>query len=322
MKCKILMLVLFGVLLMQFPGCSEDSEKKSSVMTTVRVGYLPSLAASSMYVAIAEGYFEEEGLNVEIYEMYSGPEIINALQGKSIDVAFGIVPPLVLARARGLPIKSLVGATVDSVSIREHRIMLPMDSLINEPGDLKGKRIAVVAQGTSDYFGLLQYLQKHNLSETNVEIIKIPHPEMIFALASKSVDAACGIEPFITMGELSGHIRVFDYYYPDTPTEIGTYLVHEDLLEHNLDVANRFRRAILKANGYVRDEGKLRALLPTLEQHGIKFKISLEVAKTVRIMEFRDSLTASGVEEVMQQLISAEILRAPINVQQCIFMPE
>lgn len=319
---KFVVCMLFSALLVNAVGCSRGGDEKPPEKTKVRVGYLPSLAASSMYAAIANGYFVENGLDVEIQEVYSGPELINALQGKSVDVAFGIVPPLVLARARGLPVKSLVGATIDSKSVREHRIMLPVDSHIKQPEDLRGKRIAVVAEGTSDYFGLLQYLHKHGLSEADVEIIKTPHPDMIFALASRSVDAACGIEPFITMGKLSGKVRVFDYYYPDEPTEIGTFLVHEDLLAYRPEVAKRFRAAILKGNQYVRDQQKLRELLPQLERHGIKFKLSPEVARDVTIMEFRDTLTTAGVRKVMNELVSAGILKKPIDVQQCIYTPE
>jgi len=293
-------------------------EHPSSV-NTVRVGYLPSLAASPMYAAIANGYFEKEGLKVEIQEVYSGPELINTLQGKSVDVAFGIVPPLVLARAKGLPIKSLFGATIDSKDIREHRLMLPVGSPIKKGSDLKDKKIAVVARGTSDYFGLLQYLEKHGLKESDVEIVKMPHPEMIFAIASKSVAAACGIEPFITIGKLQGKIQVFDFYYPDTPTEIGTYLVHEDFLKHKPEIAKRFARALKKGNEFVRDKKRLRSLLPALAQHGIKFKLSEEAAQSVTIMEFRDSLTEEGVERIMKQLLGAGVLKQPINVKECIY---
>ena len=291
-------------------------------LTPISVGYLPSLAASPLYVAIAEGYFEQEGLDVRIQEVYSGPELINALQGKAVDVAFGIVPPLIMSRAKGLPIKSIVGATLDSADVKEHRLMLPLDSSIESGKQLKGKKIAVVAEGTSDYFGLLQYLEKHGLKAGDVEIIKTPHPEMIFGIASKSVDAACGIEPFITIGELRGKVKVFDFYYPDNPVEIGTYLAHEDFLSARPEVAQKFSRAIRKGNRFANDHARLRKLLPTLEEHGIKFKISEEAARAVTIMRFQDSLTEKGIRTIMQQLMDFGVLKNPIDVEACIYQSE
>ena len=280
----------------------EDPVTDDVVLTTVKVGYLPSLAASQMYIGIAKGYFEEEGLELEIQEILSGPEIISTLQSKSVDVAFGIVPSLVIARSNGASIKSIAGGTVDNGSVREHRLMLPIDSPIENGMDLKGKKIALVAEGTSDYFGLVQYLNKHGLTTDDVELIKTPHPNMIVAVASKSVDVAAGIEPFITLGEVEGKTKVFDYYYPDTPTEIGTYLSHEDYIAQNPQVVSAFSRAINKATVFIQNEDSLRAMLPVLEEYGIKFKISEEVANRVIIMKFQPSLTPRGVQNIIDQL--------------------
>lgn len=306
------LVVVAVVFTMRQPACQQEAD-------IVRVGYLPSLAASPMYAAIAQGYFKEENLEVKIQEVYSGPELINVLQGKAVDIAFAIVPPLVLARSKGLPIKSIVGATVDGAHVQEHRILLPPDSTITTGSDLKGKKIGVVAKGTSDYFGLLQYLEKHGLLESDVEIIKVPHPEMIFAVSSKAVDAGCGIEPFITLGKIQGKIKVFDFYYPDDPTEIGTYLAHENFINANSDVVARFARAIKKGNAYCNDHEKLRALLPNLEEYGVKFKLPPDAAGEVTVMQFKDSLTEAGVTKIMNQLLDHQVLEQPIDVTQCIY---
>jgi len=313
----ILILILF--VCFSFSFCTNKAPQE---LIALSVGYLPSLAASPLYSAIVKGYFKEEGLNVRIQEIYSGPELVNALQGKAIDIAFGIVPPLVLSRSRGIAIKSICGATIDGAHVREHRLMLPPDSEIKKGIDLKGKKIAVVAEGTSDYFGLLQYLDKNGLSIKDVEIIKTSHPDMIFAIASKSVDAACGIEPFITTGKLLGKIKVFDFYYPDEPTEIGTYLAHEDFLALQPKIAEKFIRAIKKGIQYAQNHEELRKLLPRLEEYGIKFKLTEKVAKEVTIMEFKDSLTEKGIESIMNQLIEFGHLKEPIDVSACIYNPE
>jgi ABC-type nitrate/sulfonate/bicarbonate transport system substrate-binding protein len=297
----------------------KEVEEKTEEITTIRVGYLPSLGASQLYVAIAKGYFKEENLKAEIREIYSGPEIVNTLQAKAVDFALGIVPPIILSRSKGLPIKSVCGATIDSIDIQEHRLILPVNSDIKAGKDLKGKKIAVVAEGTSDYFGLLQYLEKNGLDKSEVEIIKTPHPEMIFAVASKSVDAAASIEPFITIGNLDGKVKIFDFYYPDEPVEIGTYLAHEDFIKNNPEVTKRFINAIHKATDFLKDKKSHRELLPKLENYGIKFKVSKEVADALTIMEFRKSLSEEGIEKVMNQLLNAGFLSKPIDVKSCIY---
>ncbi len=294
-------------------------ENEKSIQNTVRVGYLPSLAASPLYAGIVNGYFKDENLDVKISEVYSGPELVNALQGKGIDIAFGIVPPLIMARSKGIKIQSIYGATVDGAHVKEHRILLHPDSKIQKGSDLKGKKIAVVAEGTSDYFGLVQYLNKYDLTIDDVDIIKTPHPEMIFAIASKSVDAACSIEPFISIGEIQKKVKVFDFYYPDNPTEIGTYLANESYINNNPEIIRNFSRALNKGIAFSNDHRKLRELLPNLEAHGIKFKLSPEVAEKVTIMEFRNSLSSDGIQDIMNQLINFGDLDSPIDAESCIY---
>jgi NitT/TauT family transport system substrate-binding protein len=296
-----------------FSGCKHDEQQ------VVKIAYLPSLAASQLYVGIAKGYFEEEGIKVEISEIYNGPDIIAAVQSKTVDIGFGITPPLILARSNGAKIKSIGGATFDGISVQEHRLMLPIDSEIKSPQDLKGKKIAVVAEGTSDYFGLIGYLEKNGIKKNEVEIISVPHPEMIFAISNKSVDAAAGIEPFITMGSVQGKTKTFDFYYPDQEMEVGTFIAHEDFISSNSDLVAKIIKVIEKSTIVINNEKEFRALLPTLETHGIKFKITKEVADKVQIMGFRDKLTTSGTGAVMDMLFDNHILKNKFDVQECIY---
>lgn len=321
-----LALIIFSVILIVYhfvyKPYSENDVSNGSEAVNVNVGYLPSLAASHLYVGIAKGYFEDEGLDVSISEIYSGPDIITALQSKSTDIAFGIVPPLIASRSKGLEILSIAGATVDGPKIKEHRLILPLNSTITKPEDLRGKKIAVVAEGTSDYFGLVGYLARHGIGINEVEVIPTPHPEMIVAVSSGRVDAAASIEPFITKAMLGGKAKVFDYYYPQNrETEIGTYLALNSYVEGNEETISKFVRAINKANDFISNEDSLRQLLPTLTEYGIKFKLSQEEASQVTIMEFRTSLSNKGVEDIMNEMLEFGSITVPIKPEDAILQP-
>ena len=312
---KRLCVCLLG-LAMCITGCKDSKQQ-----AVVKIAYLPTLAASQLYVGIVKNYFEAEGIKVEISEIYNGPDIVTAVRSKSIDVGFGIVPPLILARANGAKIRSIGGATFDGASIQEHRFMLPVDSKIQTAWDLKGKRIAVVAEGTSDYFGLIGYLEKHGIKKEDVEIISVPHPEMIFALTSKAVDAAACLEPFITMGAVEGKTRTFDYYYPDEEMAVGTFIAHEDFINANPELVAKIAKVIDKATAVINNESEFRKLLPTLNEHGVKFAMSKEVADSVRIMGFSSALSKQGLEAVMNMLYDNNVLKSKFDVEDCIYTP-
>jgi NitT/TauT family transport system substrate-binding protein len=311
---KKVFILIIGVLTL-LSSCQNKEQ-------TIKIGYLPILLSSQLYVGIVEGYFKEEGIKVEISEIYNGPDIVTAIRGKSIDIGVAITPPLILARANGVKIKSIGGATYDGEPVQEHRLMLPIDSKIQIAQDLKGKKIAVVAEGTSDYFSLLNYLKTNGIRKEEVEIISVPHPEMIFALTSKAVDAAAGVEPFITMGALEKKTRTFDFYYPLQILEVGTFLAHEDFINANPELVAKITRAIDKATTLIQNEKEFRQLLPTFEQHGIKFKVRKEVADSTRIMGFRNRLDPVSLEAVMDMLIDNNVLKERINIEECIYSPK
>jgi len=314
---KKICIIIIGVLVC-FLGCNKRDEQ------VVRIAYTPTLGPSQLYVGIAKGYFEEEGIKLEMSQFHGGaPDIVPAILGKSVDIGFPVVPSLIMARTNGVKIKSIGGCSFDSEHILEHRIMLPIDSEIKTAQDLRGKKIAVLAEGTSDYFSLLNYLKTNGIKKEDVEIVSVPFTEMIFALTSKSVDAAASTEPFITMGALEKKTKTFDYFYPIQDIEIVTAVAHEDFINDNPEIIAKFSRAIDRATNFINNEQEeFRKLLPTLGEYGIKFKISKEVADSFTILGYKSSITPAGVEAVMDMMIENNVLKTKIDAEDIIYSPK
>jgi len=307
-------IIIIVAVLICFTGCNKKDEQ------VVRIGYIPALTASQLYVGIAKGYFEEEGIKIELTEIPNGVDVVTAVRGKAVDIGFAIVAPLITSRINGAKIKSIGAATYDCKKIQSNRIILPIDSEIQSAQDLRGKRIAVVVLGATDHFSLLNYLKINGIKEEEVEIVGVPFPEMIFAITSKAVDAAASIEPFITTGVLENKVRAFEHYYSYPPIEVVTALAHEDFINENPELIAKVARIIDRATDFINnEEDEFRKLIPTLGEHGIKFRISKEVADSMIIMGFRNSLTPAGVDAVMDMLIENNALKTRVNFEDIIY---
>lgn len=76
-------LILFG--LTAFTGCTKTSDGR----TTVRLNEVAhSIFYAPMYVAMEEGYFEEEGLNVELTTGFGADKTMTALLSGEADIGF------------------------------------------------------------------------------------------------------------------------------------------------------------------------------------------------------------------------------------------
>ena len=60
-------------------GADPDADPDSGELTTVSVGVLPIVDVAPLHLAIEEGFFEEEGLDLELVTVAGGAEAVPAL---------------------------------------------------------------------------------------------------------------------------------------------------------------------------------------------------------------------------------------------------
>lgn len=321
-KQKIFVVLLI-FLACAMPSCQwfrrGPSETKQQI---VRVGYLRLLSGSPLYTAVREGYFKDEGLDVQLRVINSGPEGNEALAAGNLDVAFSILPSLIVANSRRVPadLVSIFGASVDGPEIKDHRIIVSKGSQLRRPEDLVGKKLAVVGWPgmTSDVLEMLDYLQRHNVDPKKVTLIGMAHGDMIANLESGVIDAAASAEPYVTLGALKGTTKTLEdgnegFYY-DRETEVTSYLARRGWVDGNRGVAEKFVRALERgrqksANG----QWLLTTGLPSFNRKGnppIDFvELTAEQSAQLHIMPIRPLPSEAGLRHVADQLFKAGTIK-------------
>ena len=108
--------VLAGTLALSLSACGSSSSADSSAAdgasdsgtTHLRLIYSPSLCAAPMYIAIENGYFEDEGLDVEQVTV-DAAHVSEAIGADQVDVGMGLIGKLLQPLENGLPIKFTTG---------------------------------------------------------------------------------------------------------------------------------------------------------------------------------------------------------------------
>ena len=233
-------------------GCNR--QPTSVPPAVIKVGHLRLLSASPLFLAVQENLFQQQGVATELRVIASGPEGNEALAAGNINIAFSILPSLLVANARAIPpdLVSIYGSSIDSPEINDHRILVAKDSKIKRFIDLRGKKIAVVGWPgmTSDVLELLDTLEQVGLTPKDLMLVGMPHGDMIAALEAKVVDAAASAEPFVGMGQEKGTVRVLDErggFYYNGQVEVTTYLARRSWVDANLDATRGFVRSLEQA---------------------------------------------------------------------------
>jgi ABC-type nitrate/sulfonate/bicarbonate transport system substrate-binding protein len=175
-----------GALILAAPRRSGGQAKlqKMSLFTgTVHFG--------NVIVAQEKGFFEREGLPIEITSFSTGTAAAEAFQaGRGNTIASGDQPALRLW-VRG------AGVGICPVASYGHVSVVVARKGISAPSGLRGKKVGVLLGSTSDYFARL-YLASGKIDPKEVDLINLQAAEMVTGIVRGDIDAFVGFEPFGT----------------------------------------------------------------------------------------------------------------------------
>lgn len=172
----------------------------------LRIGYVFAMANAPALIAEQQGYYKDEGLEVDLKALGDGPVIQQALAAGELDVAYVGTPPVYQWYARGL--KSVILA---KVNYGQAAVLAGSQSSIDSLEQLKGHKLAGVKKGSGMDVLLRGYvLQEHaGLDpDKDLDIIDLPPGNMNAALDRGIVDAAFSWEPFVSQALLRGSARL------------------------------------------------------------------------------------------------------------------
>jgi ABC-type nitrate/sulfonate/bicarbonate transport system substrate-binding protein len=221
-------------------GCGAQAKTK----VTVVLDWTPNTNHTGLYAAINEGYFQQEGLEVEIIEPVEGA-VEQLVSAGTAQFGVSYQESVTFARAQGVPVVSLAAViqhnTSGFASLKEKNIVTPKD--------FEGKKYG--GWGSPIEEATLRYLmQQDGADPDKVQIVTTGEADFFQASASGEIDYAwifegwAGIEARLSGMELNyidlGKVaEVFDYYTP-------VLITSEKNIEENRGMVEKFMRAVAK----------------------------------------------------------------------------
>ena len=218
--------------------------------------YLP------LTIAEQQGYFKDEGLQVEISDFAGGAKALQALVGGSADVVSGAYEHTINMQAKGQMITAFV------LQGRAPQIVFGVSNktMPNYKGiaDLKGKKIGVTAPGSSTNIVANFVLAKGGLKPTDVSFIGVGTAAgALSAMRSGQIDAISNLDPVVTMLEEKKDIKVIadTRTLKDTnelfggPMPAATLYTTDAFLKKNPNTAQALTNAMVRALKWLQTAG-------------------------------------------------------------------
>jgi NitT/TauT family transport system substrate-binding protein len=217
----------------------------------VRFGVGSAIAYAPVYVAKEKGFYDEEGLDVELLWLQASPEVVQAIIGGSADGGVGGSFGMIAAAAKGAP-----AITVAIYAYGGERIALAVrtDAGINTLRDLYGKKVAFQSGAIGQQM-FLTLADAERLDVSKMEIVFLNNVDMAAAVAAKSVDAIATWEPQPSLLEARGLVKILKRggKYLQSP---GCVIFGTAYTRKSPEVVSRFVKAHFRACQFIRQNPK------------------------------------------------------------------
>jgi len=219
----------------------------------VKVGEVTrSIFYAPQYVAIEKGFFEEEGLNVELSTIAGGDKTMTALLSGGIDVALVGSETSIYVTAQGAndPIKNFAQLTQT-----DGTFLVSREKIENFSWDmLKGSTFLGQRKGGMPQMAGEFVLKKHDIDpQADLELIQnIDFANVSTAFASGTGDFVQLFEPTASVFEQEGvgHI-VASFGEESGHLPYTVFMTRDSFINENSEVVEKFTRAIKKAQDWV-----------------------------------------------------------------------
>lgn len=248
---KIISVILIAVLLSAvFAGCDSAPSDNSKEKITFVLDWTPNTNHTGIYVANQLGYFEQEGLEVEIVQPPEDSSVLLVASGKA-DLTFGFQDTLAASFTQEEPLPvTAIGAVIQH---NTSGIISRAGEGMGRPSGMEGKSYATW-NSPIELATLKSVVEADGGNYEKISLIPSTVTDEVSALKTKSVDSIWvfygwagvkteleGLETdYFAFADID---PVFDYYTP-------VILAGNKFLEERPEAAKAFMRAAAKGYEY------------------------------------------------------------------------
>ena len=308
MKRLFSLILMFALLLC---GCgatgTNESEENSENLKELDVvlDWYPNALHAFLYVAMEKGYYEEEGLKVNIQFPSNANDAISLVAAGQADIGLYYQQDVIQARAeQNVPVKS-IGAVVQGPL----NIILSLEEKnITAPEDLVGKTIGYAGTELSEALvrSIMEYV---GADYSDVTMIDVGF-DLMSSMTTGNVDATIGClvnHEVPQMEEEGFEVNYFELDDYGVPTYYeGVFLANDTMIEEEPEVLKGFLRACEKGFDDMQadPDGVLQILLDNQNEENFPLSQTVEqksMATLLPMMETEEAPFLSQTAECWQE---------------------
>lgn len=344
MKKKLALILAFAMIVSSAVGCGNKSSSEETPAASaeqaqettaeesasaqelrdidVVLDWYPNALHAFIYTAIERGYYEEEGLNVNVRFPSNANDALSLVSAGKAEIGLYYEHDIIQAVGnQGVKVKS-IGAVVQSPL---NIILSLKEKNITSPADMVGKTIGYAGTALSEAL-VYTMMEASGADISDVNMIDVGF-ELMSAMTTGNVDATIGclVNHEVPQMEEEGfevnYFMVNEYGIPNYYE--GVFLANNEMIEKESDVLAGFLRASAKGFKDFQEnhEACLKILLDNQNEENFPLSPTVEEKSCqtlLPLMETSDAPFLSQSEENWQEnidwMLGAGLIDHPVEV--------
>lgn len=276
----------------------------------IKAGITPIIDQAQYYAAVDQGYFKQEGLDVEGVTGNNSAALLPGLTAGRLQFVSANIVTVLQGVEEGIPFRIVGPGTAMAAKPPDISPLAALkDGPIRTLKDLEGRTLAVNSLRGILWLYSRAYLESRGVDLSKVKIVELPFPNQYDALIAGRVDAVGMTEPFATRATESGKVKILGYPYTEKQANMQSVVLvtTADWAKNNTDSLNRFVRAYLKGQEYIQRHKSDPAGVKIISSYT---RMDPAVVSKIVLPEFPATVSIEGIEETARLMMEYKLLKA------------
>jgi NitT/TauT family transport system substrate-binding protein len=243
--------VFLGAVASVAAGASLAGAAVAADLIKLRAAALPIVDAAPLFVAIDQGYFAAEGLDVSVAPEYTGTVGLSGAVAGAYDIVYTNTPSTLVAIQQGIDLR-FIGLASPIGPPDVTALMTRKGENFKTPKDFAGKSIGINGIKNLQWMIIRGWLKAGGVDPDQVTLRDVPFPQMLDALKNKQVDGIFAIEPFLSIDLQDPTIEVAGHPFDVLPrVRAAGWVATGAYVQQHPDLVKKFVTALNKGAQWV-----------------------------------------------------------------------
>ena len=298
MKRFICLLLVCAMLLCGCGASAGDNETSGLKELDVVLDWYPNALHAFLYVAIEKGYYEEEGLKVNIRFPSNANDAISLVAAGQADIGLYYQQDVIQARAQqDVPVKSIGAVVQGPLNI----VLSLKEKGITSAGDMVGKTIGYAGTELSEAL-IRSIMENVGADYSDVTMIDVGF-DLMSSMTTGNVDATIGClvnHEVPQMEEEGFEVNWFDLDDYGVPTYYeGVFLANDEAIANDSETLAAFLRASYKGftDMQANPAEALNVLLANQNEENFPLSATVEAKSMDTLLPLMETMTAKFLSQ-------------------------